>query len=62
MTDGKPSFGKRNKRSHVICRRCGKHAMHETDKICAACGFGKSKRIRKYNWQTKTGMTTPQRK
>ncbi|MFH1127041.1 MAG: 50S ribosomal protein L37e [archaeon] len=62
MTDGKPSFGKRNKRSHSICRRCGKHAMHIAKKICASCGFGNSKRIRKYSWQTKTGLSAPTRK
>ncbi len=62
MTDGKPSFGKRNKRTHEICRRCGRHAMHLTKKVCAACGFGKSKRIRKYNWQTKTGTSEHARK
>ena len=38
------------KRAHTICRRCGKHAYHLQKKVCAACGFGESKKIRQYNW------------
>lgn len=54
MTKGKPSFGKKTKRgTHERCRRCGKHAYHISKKFCASCGFGRSKRLRSYNWQTK---------
>ncbi len=56
MTKGTPSFGKRNKRVHMACRRCGKHAYHKQHKICSACGFGKSARIRKYAWQWKEAL------
>lgn len=38
------------KKSHSICRRCGKRSFNVSKKICAACGFGKSKKIRSYNW------------
>ncbi len=50
---GTPSFGKRNKNLHIRCRRCGKNSYHVRKKICAACGFGRSSRIRRYNWQNK---------
>jgi large subunit ribosomal protein L37e len=53
---GSPSMGKRQKKTHVLCRRCGKRAYHKRDSVCASCGFGKSKRIRSYAWQTKTGV------
>ncbi len=52
-TAGRPSFGKRQKKTHKRCRRCGRHAFHITKKYCAACGFGRSKRLRSYSWQTK---------
>jgi large subunit ribosomal protein L37e len=38
------------KRSHTICRRCGKHAFHIQKRVCASCGFGASSKIRHYNW------------
>jgi large subunit ribosomal protein L37e len=38
------------KRVHTICRRCGKHAYHIQKRVCASCGFGKTAKIRKYNW------------
>jgi large subunit ribosomal protein L37e len=38
------------KKTHTICRRCGKHAYHVQKKVCAACGFGKTSKIRSYNW------------
>ncbi|MEM2637668.1 MAG: 50S ribosomal protein L37e [Candidatus Korarchaeota archaeon] len=53
MTKGTPSFGKKNKRTHTRCRRCGRHAFHITKKVCAACGFGRSKRMRRYRWENK---------
>ncbi|MEO2240841.1 MAG: 50S ribosomal protein L37e [Euryarchaeota archaeon] len=54
MTKGTPSFGKRNKtKTHVRCRRCGRRAYHVRKGYCAACGFGRSRRMRKYNWQNK---------
>jgi large subunit ribosomal protein L37e len=51
---GTPSFGKKNKKVHIICRRCGRRSYHIREKQCSACGFGKSPKIRKYKWQWKT--------
>ena len=50
MSKGTPSFGKRNKKTHIICRRCGKRAYHVKKKRCAACGFGASSKLRRYSW------------
>ena len=49
-------MGKRQKKTHILCRRCGKRALHIRTGICSACGFGKSKRIRKFSWQNKKGL------
>jgi len=38
------------KKTHIVCRRCGRHSYHIRKKRCAYCGFGESKRMRKYNW------------
>lgn len=46
---GKKSKGK----THIRCRRCGRHSYNVAKKYCAACGFGRSKRIRRYSWQNK---------
>lgn len=49
MTKGTPSkMG--GKRAHTICRRCGKHAYNIQKRVCASCGFGKTSKMRKYNW------------
>jgi large subunit ribosomal protein L37e len=53
MTKGTPSFGKKNKKTHIICRRCGRHSYHVRDKNCAACGFGKSSKMKTFSWQWK---------
>ena len=51
MTKGTPSMGKRSSRkTHIVCRRCGKHSYNVSKKFCASCGFGSSARMRKYNW------------
>jgi len=50
---GTTSFGKRNKTKHIRCRRCGRNAYNVRKRYCAACGFGRSKRLRKYSWQNK---------
>ncbi|HIJ98872.1 TPA: 50S ribosomal protein L37e [archaeon] len=52
MSKGTPSFGKHTKRTHVRCRRCGYRSFQIHKKICAHCGFGRSAKLRKYNWQT----------
>jgi large subunit ribosomal protein L37e len=50
MSKGTPSYGKHNKKTHIRCRRCGNRAYHMTKKACASCGFGKSAKLREYNW------------
>ncbi len=56
MTKGTPSFGKRQKKTHIVCRRCGKRAYHIRHKVCSACGFGRSARIKKFSWQWKAAL------
>ncbi|HLD72700.1 MAG TPA: 50S ribosomal protein L37e [Candidatus Nanoarchaeia archaeon] len=52
---GTASHGRKTgKKTHIYCRRCGKHAYHAKKKRCASCGFGASPRIRKYAWNKKT--------
>ncbi len=53
MSKGTPSMGKRSKAVHIACRRCGSISYHKRDKICSACGFGKSSRIQQYRWRMK---------
>lgn len=43
MTKGTSSFGKRNKRNHIQCRRCGKESYHKQKHACASCGYPKAK-------------------
>ena len=51
MVKGTTSSGKNGRgQTHMRCRRCGKHAYHLTHKKCAFCGFGKTPKIRQYNW------------
>ncbi|MCU0799151.1 MAG: 50S ribosomal protein L37e [Candidatus Thermoplasmatota archaeon] len=50
MSKGTPSQGKKNKKTHIRCRRCGSHAYHIRKKACASCGFGNSPRMRHYAW------------
>ncbi len=51
MSKGTPAHGKRNRnKTHIRCRRCGRHAYHVRKKRCAACGFGESPRMRNYAW------------
>ena len=54
MAKGTPSFGKHQGKTHVLCRRCGRHSYHATDGVCSACGFGKSAKLKKAKWQWKT--------
>jgi len=52
MTKGTSSFGKRNRKTHTLCRRCGRSSYHLQKQRCAACGFPSAK-IRKFNWSEK---------
>ena len=54
---GTPSFGKRNKKNHIRCRRCGRNAYNPNKKYCASCGFGRSSKLRRYSWQNKKPTT-----
>ena len=50
----KVSMGKKAKKTRMIyCRRCGKRTYHVRKKKCSSCGYGKTKRLRSYNWQKK---------
>ncbi|MHC1635907.1 MAG: 50S ribosomal protein L37e [Candidatus Methanospirareceae archaeon] len=53
MVKGTPSMGKKQKKSHIKCRRCGSVSFSIHRKYCVACGFKKSKRMRKYEWLKK---------
>ncbi|MGC9010052.1 MAG: 50S ribosomal protein L37e [Sulfolobales archaeon] len=54
MTKGTPSMGKRSKKvTHIKCRRCGRVAFNVSKGYCAACGFGRSKRLRSYAWSSR---------
>jgi large subunit ribosomal protein L37e len=36
-------MGKHGKKhTHIRCPRCGNASYHAKDKICAACGYGRS--------------------
>jgi large subunit ribosomal protein L37e len=51
---GTPSKGKNSRsKTHIRCRRCGRHTFHVAHKVCSACGFGKSAKIRDYSWSPK---------
>ncbi|RJQ15849.1 50S ribosomal protein L37e [Candidatus Woesearchaeota archaeon] len=52
---GTPSKGKRNKTLHIACRRCGRITFHKKKAICSSCGYGKSARLKTYNWTTNSG-------
>ncbi|MBD3259614.1 50S ribosomal protein L37e [Candidatus Woesearchaeota archaeon] len=54
MTKGTPSMGKHSgKKSHMYCRRCGKHSYHIKKKKCASCGYGATPKQRTYSWLKK---------
>ncbi len=50
MSKGTASHGKRNSKTHIMCRRCGKHSYHAAHSICASCGFGSTARRRGFTW------------
>ncbi len=54
MSKGTPSMGKKSgKKTHIVCRRCGKRTYHIHKKRCSSCGYGKTARLRSYSWQKK---------
>jgi len=50
MAKGTPAFGKKVGIKHIRCRRCGRISFHVRKGVCAACGFGKTKKMRGFNW------------
>mmetsp|Transcript_102413 Transcript_102413/g.184724 ORF Transcript_102413/g.184724 Transcript_102413/m.184724 type:complete len:96 (+) Transcript_102413:82-369(+) len=52
MGDGTPAMGKRHKKTHALCPRCGKRSYHTQNKRCAACGYPSAK-LRSYEWSEK---------
>jgi large subunit ribosomal protein L37e len=50
MTKGTTSMGRKDKVTHIRCRRCGSHSYHRQKKRCAYCGYGNTTRMRSYNW------------
>lgn len=54
MAKGTPSMGKKSgKKNMIYCRRCGKRTYNLRKDKCASCGYGKSAKLRKYNWSKK---------
>ena len=54
MGTGTASFGKHSgKKTHIRCRRCGKHTYHASKKVCSSCGYGKSSKLRVFSWLKK---------
>eukprot|EP00924_Labyrinthula_sp_SR-Ha-C_P003570 snap_masked-scaffold_53-processed-gene-1.82-mRNA-1 protein AED:0.13 eAED:0.13 QI:0/-1/0/1/-1/1/1/0/92 len=53
MTKGTSSFGKKHTKSHTQCRRCGKKSFHKQKKVCASCGFGHTRKMRRFHWSAK---------
>lgn len=49
MSKGTPSRRGGHK-THIRCRRCGRHAYHLQKKRCASCGYGATAKLRSYNW------------
>jgi large subunit ribosomal protein L37e len=49
-------MGRKHYITHIRCRRCGKTSYRKDKKYCAACGYGRSAKLRSYAWQTKYGM------
>ncbi|MCH8003133.1 MAG: 50S ribosomal protein L37e [Nanoarchaeota archaeon] len=54
MSKGTASMGKKSGKKNMIhCRRCGLRTYHIRKHKCSSCGYGKSARLRSYNWQKK---------
>ena len=51
MSKGTASMGRKSgKKTHIVCRRCGKHAYHVRKHRCASCRYGPSAKLRRYTW------------
>jgi large subunit ribosomal protein L37e len=38
------------RRTHMQCRRCGRHSYHMQKKRCSSCGYGVTAKLRSYKW------------
>ncbi|MFP3220286.1 MAG: 50S ribosomal protein L37e [Candidatus Marsarchaeota archaeon] len=46
MSNGTAAMGRgSNKKTHVICRRCGRHTFNIHTHRCSSCGFGATPRF-----------------
>jgi len=52
MTKGTQSFGKRQTKTHTLCRRCGKVSFHKQKGQCSSCGYPQAK-MRHFEWAQK---------
>lgn len=43
MSKGTSSFGKKNKRNHTMCKRCGNMSYHKQLRKCASCAYPEAK-------------------
>jgi|TARA_B100001971_G_C18212132_1_gene551406 large subunit ribosomal protein L37e len=51
---GSASIGKKSgKKNMIACRRCGKRTYSLRKDACASCAYGKSAKLRSYNWNKK---------
>ena len=57
MAKGTPSMGKRQKTTHIRCRRCGRNSYHKQKGVCASCGYGATSKMRSYGWARR--LTAP---
>nr|ADN06007.1 60S ribosomal protein L37 [Amphidinium carterae] len=46
-------MGKRHKKTHMLCPRCGKRSFHVQKKRCAACAYPEQKMRGGYRWSIK---------
>ncbi len=59
MGKGTPAKGRRNKRTHIKCRRCGNQSYNMRKGFCSSCGYGRSKRLRQEGKTRRRTWPTP---
>jgi len=50
---GTGSFGRRNDKTHTLCRRCGRRSYHIQKTTCSSCGYPAARK-RTYQWGQKS--------
>merc|ERR1711974_156271 len=58
MPKGTTANGKKNKRNHEICKRCGKNSYHKQKQTCASCAYPAQKWRRDLSTKTKEKRLT----